>query len=49
MQSIFGNNKPKSNIPEPPARQLGEAKPEPSMEVDDEGFAPVAKRKGKNH
>lgn len=48
-QSIFGSNKPKTNNKsEPPARQLGETKPhEPSMEVDDDGFAPVVKRKGK--
>jgi pre-rRNA-processing protein TSR2 len=48
-QSIFGSNKPRTNFKsEPPARQLGETKPdEPSMEVDDDGFAPVVKRKGK--
>jgi pre-rRNA-processing protein TSR2 len=49
-QSIFGSNKPKTNRKKsgPPARQLGEAKPqEPSMEMDDDGFAPVVKKKGK--
>lgn len=47
-QNLFGPPKPvRSVVHDKPVRQLGEAAaPEPVVEVDDDGFAPVVKRKG---
>lgn len=51
-ESLFGPPKPiKRVVDEHPVRQLGEAPPaqEPAVEVDEDGFAPVVKRKGRKN
>ena len=53
-QNLFGPpSKPAAarNHPEKPVRQLGEAEaaPEPAVPVDEDGFAPVVKRKGRRN
>ena len=51
-ENLFGPPKPiKKVVDEMPARQLGEApvQEEPVVEVDEDGFAPVVKRKGRKN
>lgn len=46
-QYLFGAPPKPKPVDTRPVRQLGEAVPEKVVEVDDDGFAPVSKRKGR--
>eukprot|EP00566_Odontella_aurita_P021513 CAMPEP_0113525874 /NCGR_PEP_ID=MMETSP0015_2-20120614/422_1 /TAXON_ID=2838 /ORGANISM="Odontella" /LENGTH=216 /DNA_ID=CAMNT_0000424125 /DNA_START=13 /DNA_END=663 /DNA_ORIENTATION=- /assembly_acc=CAM_ASM_000160 len=47
-ESVFGAPLPQQAADLPPARQLGEPEPEkPAIQLDDDGFAPVQKRKSR--
>jgi pre-rRNA-processing protein TSR2 len=47
-QPLFGGLEVRSQREAPPVRQLGDSAPEPiEPEVDEDGFAPIVKRKGR--